>query len=162
MMRSDSRCFLSSPPAGHLLSTAEVESALVEHEAVAEAAVVGRPHPVKGESLYCFVTLSEGVTFSRTLEAELRRQGRWLQPTGCLLSIYTDTVDILTGDGSCDGCHVFRKKKLGANQRADTPAAFKKIACFRKSNFAKSRHHYSLLPLEVVKFSILCNCWFLE
>ncbi|XP_075882965.1 acetyl-coenzyme A synthetase, cytoplasmic [Nelusetta ayraudi] len=61
---------------GHLLSTAEVESALVEHEAVAEAAVVGRPHPVKGESLYCFVTLSEGVTFSRTLEAELRRQVR--------------------------------------------------------------------------------------
>lgn len=72
-------------PAGHLLSTAEVESALVEHEAVAEAAVVGRPHPVKGESLYCFVTLSEGVAFSRTLEAELRRQGGLpLRPIGCL------------------------------------------------------------------------------
>lgn len=52
-----------------------MESALVEHEAVAEAAVVGRPHPVKGESLYCFVSLSEGVTYSRTLEAELRQQG---------------------------------------------------------------------------------------
>ncbi|XP_053705560.1 acetyl-coenzyme A synthetase, cytoplasmic isoform X1 [Synchiropus splendidus] len=61
---------------GHLLSTAEVESALVEHDAVAEAAVVGRPHPVKGESLYCFVTLNEGVTFNRTLEAELRKQVR--------------------------------------------------------------------------------------
>lgn len=61
--------------AGHLLSTAQVESALVEHEAVAEAAVVGRPHPVKGESLYCFVTLTEGVTYNRTLEAELKRQG---------------------------------------------------------------------------------------
>lgn len=47
----------------------------MEHEAVAEAAVVGRPHPVKGESLYCFVTLSEGVTYGRTLEAELRQQG---------------------------------------------------------------------------------------
>lgn len=82
--RSDPRCFLLSPPAGHLLSTAEVESALVEHEAVAEAAVVGRPHPVKGESLYCFVTLSEGVTFSRTLEAELRRQGGLFRPIGCL------------------------------------------------------------------------------
>ncbi|XP_041953972.1 acetyl-coenzyme A synthetase, cytoplasmic isoform X1 [Alosa sapidissima] len=61
---------------GHLLSTAEVESALVEHGAVAEAAVVGRPHPVKGESLYCFVTLNEGIGYSRTLEAELKQQVR--------------------------------------------------------------------------------------
>ncbi|KAJ8015990.1 hypothetical protein DPEC_G00002480 [Dallia pectoralis] len=61
---------------GHLLSTAEVESALVEHEAVAEAAVVSRPHPVKGESLYCFVTLTDGVSFSRGLEAELKQQVR--------------------------------------------------------------------------------------
>lgn len=61
---------------GHLLSTAEVESALVEHEAVAEAAVVGRPHPVKGESLYCFVSLTDGVTYNCTLEAELKKQGR--------------------------------------------------------------------------------------
>ncbi|XP_028265750.1 acetyl-coenzyme A synthetase, cytoplasmic isoform X3 [Parambassis ranga] len=61
---------------GHLLSTAEVESALVEHEAVAEAAVVGRPHPVKGESLYCFVSLTDGVTYNCTLEAELKRQVR--------------------------------------------------------------------------------------
>ncbi|XP_076597560.1 acetyl-coenzyme A synthetase, cytoplasmic isoform X3 [Chaetodon auriga] len=61
---------------GHLLSTAEVESALVEHEAVAEAAVVGRPHPVKGESLYCFVTLTDGVTYNRTLEAQLKKQVR--------------------------------------------------------------------------------------
>ncbi|CAM9124231.1 unnamed protein product [Lampetra planeri] len=61
---------------GHLLSTAEVESALVEHEAVAEAAVVGRPHPVKGESLYCFVTLTDGVTYNRSLEADLKKQGR--------------------------------------------------------------------------------------
>ncbi|TKS76498.1 Acetyl-coenzyme A synthetase, cytoplasmic [Collichthys lucidus] len=61
---------------GHLLSTAEVESALVEHEAVAEAAVVGRPHPVKGESLYCFVTLNDGVKYNRTLEAELKKQVR--------------------------------------------------------------------------------------
>ncbi|KAI1892842.1 hypothetical protein AGOR_G00137690 [Albula goreensis] len=61
---------------GHLLSTAEVESALVEHAAVAEAAVVGRPHPVKGESLYCFVTLKEGVSYSGALEAELKKQVR--------------------------------------------------------------------------------------
>lgn len=60
---------------GHLLSTAEVESALVEHEAVAEAAVVGRPHPVKGESLYCFVTLNDGINYNQKLEAGLKKQG---------------------------------------------------------------------------------------
>ncbi len=46
--------------AGHRLSTMEVESALVEHPAVAEAAVVGVPHDVKGEALVAFVTLREG------------------------------------------------------------------------------------------------------
>ncbi|XP_047225837.1 acetyl-coenzyme A synthetase, cytoplasmic isoform X5 [Girardinichthys multiradiatus] len=61
---------------GHLLSTAEVESALVEHKAVAEAAVVSRPHSVKGESLYCFITLNDGVPYNQTLEAELRKQVR--------------------------------------------------------------------------------------
>ncbi|MBZ0155119.1 MAG: acetate--CoA ligase [Alphaproteobacteria bacterium] len=45
---------------GHRLGTAEVESALVSHEAVAEAAVVGYPHEVKGEGIYVFVTLKEG------------------------------------------------------------------------------------------------------
>lgn len=44
---------------GHLLSTAEIESALVEHATVAEAAVVSHPHKIKGESTYCFVTLKE-------------------------------------------------------------------------------------------------------
>ena len=44
---------------GHLLSTAEVESALIEHPAVAENAVVARPHNIKGECLYCFITLRE-------------------------------------------------------------------------------------------------------
>ncbi|XP_017369251.1 acetyl-coenzyme A synthetase, cytoplasmic isoform X3 [Cebus imitator] len=61
---------------GHLLSTAEVESALVEHEAVAEAAVVGHPHPVKGECLYCFVTLCDGHNFSPKLTEELKKQIR--------------------------------------------------------------------------------------
>jgi len=45
---------------GHRLGTAEVESALVSHEAVAEAAVVGFPHEIKGEGLYAYVTLKEG------------------------------------------------------------------------------------------------------
>ena len=46
---------------GHRLGTAEVESALVEHEAVAEAAVVGFPHEIKGEGIYAYVTLMAGV-----------------------------------------------------------------------------------------------------
>uniref|UniRef100_A0A8C5TR07 Acetyl-coenzyme A synthetase n=1 Tax=Malurus cyaneus samueli TaxID=2593467 RepID=A0A8C5TR07_9PASS len=61
---------------GHLLSTAEVESALLEHEAVAEAAVVSHPHPLKGECLYCFVTLREGHEFTKNLTDELKKQVR--------------------------------------------------------------------------------------
>ncbi len=45
---------------GHRLGTAEVESALVAHEAVAEAAVVGYPHPIKGQGIYCYVLLNHG------------------------------------------------------------------------------------------------------
>lgn len=61
---------------GHLMSTAEVESVLVEHVSVAEAAVVSRPHPVKGECLYCFVTPNEGAVFDKKLTDELKKQGR--------------------------------------------------------------------------------------
>ena len=45
---------------GHRLGTAEVESALVAHESVAEAAVVGYPHPLKGQGIYCYVLLNSG------------------------------------------------------------------------------------------------------
>ncbi|XP_008938281.1 PREDICTED: acetyl-coenzyme A synthetase, cytoplasmic, partial [Merops nubicus] len=61
---------------GHLLSTAEVESALLEHAAVSEAAVVSHPHPLKGQSLYCFVTLRDGHDFTRSLADELKKQVR--------------------------------------------------------------------------------------
>lgn len=87
---------------GHLLSTAQVESALIEHKglqdlftnfikllldslrftflffhftAVAESAVVPISHDVKGEALYCFVTLRDGHEFSRHLAAELKSKG---------------------------------------------------------------------------------------
>lgn len=53
---------------GHRLGTAEVESALVSHEAVAEAAVVGFPHEIKGEGIYTYVTLKEGITPSDELK----------------------------------------------------------------------------------------------
>lgn len=57
--------------AGHRLSTMEVESALVSHDKVAEAAVVGKPHDLKGEALVCFVTLESGQSASDALRAEL-------------------------------------------------------------------------------------------
>ena len=57
---------------GHLMSTAQVESALVEHKGVAEAAVVAAPHAVKGECLYCFVTTKEGVKLDEKVIKELK------------------------------------------------------------------------------------------
>jgi acetyl-CoA synthetase len=56
---------------GHRLGTAEVESALVQHKAVAEAAVVGRPDELKGQAIVAFVTLKAQVTPSSSLKAEL-------------------------------------------------------------------------------------------
>jgi len=56
---------------GHRIGTAEVESALVSHELVAEAAVVGMPHDVKGQGIYAFVTLNAGVEKSDALKKEL-------------------------------------------------------------------------------------------
>jgi acetyl-CoA synthetase len=58
--------------AGHRIGTAEVESALVSHPLVAEAAVVGRPDPLKGQALVCFVTLKTGVKALPGLRDELR------------------------------------------------------------------------------------------
>jgi acetyl-CoA synthetase len=62
--------------AGHRLGTAEVESALVSHAAVAEAAVVGRPDELKGQGVVCFVTVKEGVKTSRALEDDLKKHVR--------------------------------------------------------------------------------------
>lgn len=56
---------------GHRLGTAEIESALVAHTKVAEAAVVGFPHDIKGQGIYCYVTLKEGVLPSAELKKEL-------------------------------------------------------------------------------------------
>jgi acetyl-CoA synthetase len=56
---------------GHRLGTAEIESALVLHEDVAESAVVGYPHPIKGQGIYAFVTLNTGVAKSDQLKKEL-------------------------------------------------------------------------------------------
>ena len=61
---------------GHNLGTAEIESALVLHDAVAEAAVVGYPHEVKGQGIYAYVTLINGMEPSDALRAELVQQVR--------------------------------------------------------------------------------------
>jgi acetyl-CoA synthetase len=58
--------------AGHRIGTMEVESALVDHHKVAEAAVVGRPHEIKGQALAAFVTVKEGVSLSDALADELK------------------------------------------------------------------------------------------
>jgi acetyl-CoA synthetase len=62
---------------GHRLGTAEVESALVAHEAVAEAAVVGYPHPIKGQGIYAYVLLTSGYSASdATMVGSLKEQVR--------------------------------------------------------------------------------------
>ncbi len=63
---------------GHRMGTAEVESALVAHEAVSEAAVVGYPHDIKGQGIYCYVTLMAGVEpgdeLRKALVAQVRKE----------------------------------------------------------------------------------------
>jgi acetyl-CoA synthetase len=58
---------------GHRMGTAEVESALVAHPSVAEAAVVGYPHDIKGQGIYAYVTLMGGIASSDELRAELQK-----------------------------------------------------------------------------------------
>ena len=61
---------------GHRMGTAEVESSLVAHEAVSEAAVVGFPHDIKGQGIYCYVTLMEGAEPTDDLRTALRNHVR--------------------------------------------------------------------------------------
>ena len=58
---------------GHRMGTAEIESALVSHPGVAEAAVVGFPHDIKGQGIYAYVTAMEHVTTDQALRAELKQ-----------------------------------------------------------------------------------------
>lgn len=72
---------------GHLMSTAEVESVLAEHSSVAEAAVVSKTHPVKGQCLYCFITPTEGKTFDEKLQTELKKKGKFRKTSLSLIYI---------------------------------------------------------------------------
>jgi acetyl-CoA synthetase len=79
---------------GHRLSTMEIESALVSDSAVAEAAVVGAPHELKGEAIHCFVTLKSGNTPSnqtknRLIEAVVKHIGTLARPEAIR---FTDTL----------------------------------------------------------------------
>ncbi|TAH36089.1 MAG: acetate--CoA ligase [Alphaproteobacteria bacterium] len=56
---------------GHRLGTAEIESSFVEHHSVAEAAVVGMPHDIKGQGIYAYVTLKKGIEANESLRKEL-------------------------------------------------------------------------------------------
>ena len=61
---------------GHRMGTAEVESALVAHGSVAEAAVVGFPHEIKGQGIYAYVTLNVGEEYTEDLRGDLKKQVR--------------------------------------------------------------------------------------
>ena len=58
--------------AGHRVGNSEIESALVSHPSVAEAAVIGKPHPIKGESITAYVIVKKGIKLNDALKEELR------------------------------------------------------------------------------------------
>ncbi|HEY1096367.1 MAG TPA: acetate--CoA ligase, partial [Alphaproteobacteria bacterium] len=70
---------------GHRFGTAEIESALVAHKHVAEAAIVGRDHAIKGTGIYAYVTLNQGVTVTDELKKELNQHVR--QQIGAIASL---------------------------------------------------------------------------
>ncbi|XP_054153142.1 acetyl-coenzyme A synthetase, cytoplasmic-like [Oppia nitens] len=61
---------------GHLLSTVEVETAIVEHRAIAEAAAVSAPHPIKGQCIHVFVVLNNGFEFNSELNKDIKHRAR--------------------------------------------------------------------------------------
>ena len=73
---------------GHNLGTAEIESAFVKHPKVAEAAVVGYPHDIKGNGLYCYVTLNSGESPNMDLE-RFKTSCKKYSWEACLPRLYT-------------------------------------------------------------------------
>ena len=66
-------CIRDRIVSGHNLGTAEIESAFVSHSKVSEAAVVGYPHDIKGNGLYCYVSLKAGEEYTEDLKNELKQ-----------------------------------------------------------------------------------------
>lgn len=99
---------------GHRLGTAEIESALVAHKHVAEAAVVGIPHDIKGQGIYAYVTLNEGVTANELLETELKQWVR--KQIGALAS--PDIVHLTPGLPKTRSGKIMRRilRKIAENE----------------------------------------------
>jgi acetyl-CoA synthetase len=102
--------------AGHRLGTAEIESALVAHPKVAEAAVVGFPHDIKGQGIYAYVTLISGEATTDSLRVELvqwvrREIGPIAQP---------DHIQWAPGLPKTRSGKIMRRilRKIAANERA--------------------------------------------
>ncbi|NIR59675.1 MAG: acetate--CoA ligase [Gammaproteobacteria bacterium] len=102
---------------GHRLGTAEVESALVLHEAVAEAAVVGFPHDIKGQGIYAYVTLVKGVEPNEDLKQELIRLVR--SEIGAIAT--PDTIQFAPGLPKTRSGKIMRRilRKIAANELDD-------------------------------------------
>ncbi|MCS6261145.1 acetate--CoA ligase [Shewanella baltica] len=99
---------------GHRLGTAEVESALVSHELVAEAAVVGYPHDIKGQGIYAYVTLTRGTEETEELRQELRQWVR--KEIGALAT--PDLIQWATGLPKTRSGKIMRRflRKIAANE----------------------------------------------
>jgi acetyl-CoA synthetase len=102
---------------GHRMGTAEVESALVSHPAVAEAAVVGMPHPIKGQGIYAYVTLNVDVEPSDELKKELVKHVR--SEIGPIAS--PDVIQWAPGLPKTRSGKIMRRilKKIAANDVSD-------------------------------------------
>ena len=99
---------------GHNLGTAEIESALVSHPKVAEAAVVGYPHEIKGNGLYCYVTLTLGEKDTSDLKDELKNLVRKI--IGPIAS--PDIIHFTTGLPKTRSGKIMRRilRKIAANK----------------------------------------------
>jgi acetyl-CoA synthetase len=99
---------------GHRLGTAEVESALVLHEKVAEAAVVGFPHSIKGEGIYAYVTLMQGARPTDALKGELSELVR--KQIGAIAR--PDVIQFATGLPKTRSGKILRRvlRKIAANE----------------------------------------------
>jgi len=99
---------------GHRMGTAEVESALVAHSSVAEAAVVGYPHDIKGQGIYAYVILNVGVEANDELVKDLRTQVR--SEIGPIAS--PDLIQISPGLPKTRSGKIMRRilRKIAANE----------------------------------------------
>ena len=148
---------------GHRLGTAEIESALVAHPKVAEAAVVGYPHEIKGQGIYCYVTLKAGDEPTDALEPELRSWVR--REIGPFAAPGRDPVrarpaqDPLGQDHAPDpaqdrrGRHRQPRRHLDAGRPGVVDDLVKNRASPRRRRSPRGRQARLLLELEVMLVS---------